>query len=226
MARKSVPAAAPQWERIDTVLLDMDGTLLDLHFDDHFWLEHVPGVFARRREIGISEAKEELFGLYRSREGTLSWTDLDFWSEQLDLDIPALKRQVRHLIAVHPHVTAFLDRLRQTGKEIWLVTDAHGKTLDLKMENTALEGKFHGTVTSHEIGFPKADLRFWREVNHMIPFDPRRSLLAEDTTAVLETACAYGIRYLVQVTKFSSTRPPGRSGRFFCIERFSEIMPP
>ncbi|HBT55971.1 MAG TPA: haloacid dehalogenase, partial [Pseudomonas sp.] len=30
------------WNAIDTVLLDMDGTLLDLHFDNHFWLEHMP----------------------------------------------------------------------------------------------------------------------------------------------------------------------------------------
>ncbi|MCP4043692.1 MAG: haloacid dehalogenase, partial [Gammaproteobacteria bacterium] len=30
------------WNSIHTVLLDMDGTLLDLHFDNQFWLEHVP----------------------------------------------------------------------------------------------------------------------------------------------------------------------------------------
>ena len=30
------------WTSIDTVLLDMDGTLLDLRFDNWFWQEHVP----------------------------------------------------------------------------------------------------------------------------------------------------------------------------------------
>ena len=30
------------WSKIDTVLLDMDGTLLDLHYDSHFWLNVIP----------------------------------------------------------------------------------------------------------------------------------------------------------------------------------------
>ncbi|MGB5279222.1 MAG: haloacid dehalogenase, partial [Gammaproteobacteria bacterium] len=30
--------ALPDLTDIDTVLLDLDGTLLDLHFDNHFWL--------------------------------------------------------------------------------------------------------------------------------------------------------------------------------------------
>ena len=25
------------WTQLDTILLDMDGTLLDLEFDNHFW---------------------------------------------------------------------------------------------------------------------------------------------------------------------------------------------
>jgi putative hydrolase of the HAD superfamily len=92
----------PRWEKIDTVLLDMDGTLLDRYFDDHFWLEHVPGEYARLRGMALEDAKKELFEKYRSQEGTLNWTDLDYWSERLGLDIPTLKRQVDHLIAVHP----------------------------------------------------------------------------------------------------------------------------
>ena len=43
--QKTAPEAAggrPDWRAIDTVLLDMDGTLLDLRFDNYFWLELVP----------------------------------------------------------------------------------------------------------------------------------------------------------------------------------------
>ena len=29
-------------QNVDLVLLDMDGTLLDLHYDSHFWLDYVP----------------------------------------------------------------------------------------------------------------------------------------------------------------------------------------
>ena len=39
---KDVAQAIIDWTRIDTILLDMDGTLLDLGFDNFFWREHVP----------------------------------------------------------------------------------------------------------------------------------------------------------------------------------------
>ena len=203
----------------------MDGTLLDRHFDDHFWEEHLPLAYANQRGLGVEEAKEELFGLYRSQEGTLNWTDIDSWSDELGLDIPSLKGQVAHLIAIHPFVPAFLDRMRHLGKEVWLVTNAHGKTLDLKMGQTALAGWFHGVFTSQDIGTPKEDLLFWQRLQAKISFDPSRALLADDTVAVLETAERFGIRFLVQVARFSSARPPAAPGRFFSIEWFREIMP-
>ena len=216
----------PKWEGIDTVLLDMDGTLLDRHFDDHFWLEHVPRTWARREGIPLESAKQELFGRYRSQEGTLNWTDLDYWSRELGLDIPALKRQVDHLIDVHPFVPEFLDRVRRSGRQVWLVTNAHGKTLELKMERTALAGRFHGIVTSHDLGSPKEEGAFWPLARRVIGFDPGRTLLAEDTPAVLAAAAAFGIRFLVQVARHSSSRPPEPPGRYYSIHYFSEIMPP
>jgi len=220
-----VRCVPPRWEEIDTVLLDMDGTLLDRHFDDHFWLDHVPGVYSCAKGLPLEQAKEELFERYRSQEGTLNWTDLDYWSEELGLDIPALKRQVDHLIEVHPFVRPFLDRLRETGRKVWLVTNAHGKTLDLKMEKTALAGKFDGICTSQEMGAPKEDALFWKRFRKELPFRLEGTLLAEDTEAVLETAASFGIRWLVRIARFSSTSPPERSERFYSIEYFSEIMP-
>ena len=216
----------PCWEEIDTVLLDMDGTLLDRHFDDHFWLEHVPAEYARSRGMGRDEAKRELFAKYRSQEGTLNWTDLDYWSERLGLDIPRLKKQVDHLIAVHPGVVEFLEELGNSGRRVWLVTNAHGKTLDLKMGKTSLAGLFGRIFTSGEIGIPKEDVRFWERLRDLSPFARRRSLLADDTEAVLESAACFGMGFLVRVARFSSTSEPVRSPRFFSIESFREIMPP
>jgi len=214
------------WHAIDTVLLDMDGTLLDRHFDDHFWLEHVPRIFARTHDLPLEVAKEQLFALFRSQENTLNWTDLDYWSSRLGLDIPLLKRDVDHLIAVHPHVTDFLLFLRRNSKSVNLVTNAHAKTLDLKLRKTRLGPYFDGIVSAHDLGLPKEDGAFWDKLRKRIDYDPERTMLGEDSETNLATAQAYGIRYLFFVSRSSSSIPPVASDRFMSIRYFSQLIPP
>lgn len=88
------------WSAIDTVLLDMDGTLLDLHFDNHFWLEHLPQRYAERNGLSRAEADAVLEPLFREHAGQLNWYCLDFWSRELDLSIRELKHEVAHLISL------------------------------------------------------------------------------------------------------------------------------
>src|SRR5512139_1951891 len=185
------------WDNVDTVLLDMDGTLLDRHFDDHFWLEHVPKTYARKNGIPLDKAKKFLYGLFRSQENTLNWTDLDYWSNRLDLDIPVLKQEVDHLIAVHPFVVEFLLFLRHNTKAVYLVTNAHSKTLELKMRKTRLGQYFNGVISAHDLGLPKEDDAFWEKLSARIAYDPARTMLAEDSETNLGTARKYGIRYLI-----------------------------
>lgn len=213
------------WTDIDTVLLDMDGTLLDRHFDDHFWLEHVPRRYAEKNGMSPEEAQEKLYRLFRSQENTLNWTDLDYWSDQLGLDIPVLKEEVDHLIAVHPFVMEFLLYLRQHGKGIYLVTNAHAKTLDLKMRRTRIGSYFDGIISAHDLGLPKEDPAFWGKLQERIPFRPERSMLGEDSETNLETARMFGIKYLIHVGRYSSQSPPAVSEKFATIHYFSELLP-
>lgn len=214
------------WRSIDSVFLDMDGTLLDRHFDDHFWLEHVPKTYARKNGIPLKEASEYLYKLFNSQENTLNWTDLDYWSDRLKLDIPLLKREVDHLIAVHPFVVEFLVFLRQQGKNIHLVTNAHSKTLELKMRKTRLGPYFTGIISAHDLGLPKEDSNFWGKLQQVVEYDPAKTLLGEDSETNLGTAAAYGIAYLIYVSRFSSTVHPVPSARFTSIHYFSELIPP
>jgi len=213
------------WDLIDTVLLDMDGTLLDRHFDDHFWLEHVPKRYAEKHATSVDSAKERLYRMFRSQENTLNWTDLDYWSDQLGLDIPVLKEELNHLIAVHPFVTEFLLFLRQNGKAIYLVTNAHGKTLELKMRRTSIGPYFDGIISAHDLGLPKEEPAFWGKLQERFPFTPERSMLGEDSETNLETARLFGIRYLIHVGRFSSVATPALSQRFSTINFFSELLP-
>ncbi|MBU0674822.1 MAG: HAD hydrolase-like protein [Proteobacteria bacterium] len=213
------------WERIHHVLLDMDGTLLDRYFDDYFWEHYLPNIFAKKNGLPEAEALDHLLSRYKQREGTLDWTDLDFWSTQLDLDIPALKLSIDHLIKVHPFVIAFLNFCRRTGKRVFLVTNAHGKTLDIKMKKTALTGYFDRIVCSQEVGMAKENPLFWEKLGGIIPYDPDHALLADDTEAVLASAQLFGIRELIYVARPSSRKSPEPSLNFRSIHYFSELIP-
>jgi len=213
------------WEKIETVLLDMDGTLLDRHFDDHFWMEHVPKRWSEKEGTSLDEAKNHLHALFKSRENTLSWTDLDYWSDRLRLDIPLLKKEVEHLIAVHPFVVEFLLFLKQHGKRAWLVTNAHSKTLDLKLKKTLIGPYFEGVISAHQVGLPKEDDRFWEKLQSYIKYDPRRTLLGEDSETNLTTAERYNIKYLIYVSRYSSVISPQPSKQFQSIHYFSQLIP-
>ena len=206
------------------VLLDMDGTLLDKYFDDYFWEHLVPEKYAEMKNITFGMAKEELLAKYKTHEGTLNWTDIDFWSKEVDIDIPALKEQIRHLIEIHPHVEDFLHMLRRHRKKVYLVTNAHYKVLDIKLKKTKLGGYFNAAVTSFEIGYPKEMLEFWERVERKLGFEKEKTLFIDDTVAVLKTAAEYGIKYILHKTYASSKAEKGISKKFPAIEDFRELM--
>ena len=212
------------WEDVAWVLLDMDGTLLDKHFDDYFWETLVPEEFAKSQALPLAAARQEVFARYKREEGTLNWTDIDFWSKELDLDIPALKEGIRHLIEVHPDTEDFLRFLQRQGKQVALVTNAHWKTLDLKMNHTGLLGYFDKVISSFDLGFPKEEVRFWEILQEDLSFDPGHALLVDDNTDVLATAKAYGIKYLFFKAKSSSQLPPEKNSDFPALLSFHELM--
>lgn len=212
------------WNDIDTVLLDMDGTLLDKYFDDYFWEEFVPLVYAEKNGLSIPAAIQQLLTRYRSVQSTLLWTDLDYWSVQLDLDIPELKRKIDHLIKVHPWVIEFLDFLQSKKKAVHLVTAAHSKTLEIKMSKTSLTPYFQSVICAEHVGAAKEQPQFWQNLETMIDYNKKRTLLADDTAQVLRTAHTYGISELIFVAKPSSRRPVEFSIEFPSITFFKELI--
>jgi len=213
------------WNAIDTVLLDMDGTLLDLHFDNHFWQVYVPEKFAERHGLPHAEAHAECFRRYNAKAGTLDWYCVDYWTQQLELDIVQLKLELSHLIAVHPDVTDFLAALKTAGKRVVLVTNAHRKSLNLKMDRTGLAVHFDAMHVSHEYGIAKEDPAFWAALQYSEPFDPERTLLVDDSLPVLRSAREFGIAHLLAILQPDTRQPEKDVAEFAAIRRFGEITP-
>ncbi len=212
------------WDAIDTVMLDMDGTLLDKHFDDYFWEVYVPEHYSLAHDISIEEAKEELLQRYQQVESTLAWADLEHWSHELGLDLPELKLRVNHLIGIHPYVIEFLEFCLKAKKKLYLITNAHSKTLSIKLNKTAIGSWFDRVICAEEIGFAKEEEQFWQELEKTLEFDPARSLLADDTEKVLNTAARYGIGFLIYVARSSSRQSVRYSKKYPSIDYFKELI--
>ena len=213
------------WHQIDTVLLDMDGTLLDLHFDNFFWLEFVPRRYAETHAMPLDEARASLHGRYRDIQGTLNWYCVDHWSRELGLDIALLKEEVEHLIAVHPNVVEFLDLLHLAGKQRVLVTNAHQKSLELKMRRTRLRDRLDHVVCAHDLGLPKEASEFWPRLQQEQAFDPMRTLFVDDSLPVLRSAHRYGIRHLLAILEPDTRQSRRVVDEFPAVGGFGELLP-
>lgn len=213
------------WDDIDTVLLDLDGVLLDLRFDNWFWREHVPARYAEENGIELDDAKSQLYPKMQAVRGTLDWYSIEYWSSTLQLDIFQLKASNAHRISVRPLVTEFLDACIETASELHLVTNAHQQTLDIKFKQTDLEKYFKKVICSHDYNAPKEEITFWHNVHRHHRFEPERTLFIDDNLEVLRTARKYGIDYLLAIRQPDSGQPDIDVADFGAIRSFAEIMP-
>ena len=212
------------WKSIQTLLLDMDGTLLDLHFDSFFWREYIPFKYAEKRGLDTITAKKLLVPRFKAAEQTLNWYCIDYWSQSLDLDIALLKKDLAHLIGFKPHAQAFLNTMRNNNKRLILVTNAHEKSLSIKLEHTLLDQYLDQIVSAHEIGHPKESPIFWNQLKKITTFAAEETLLIDDNLHALRSAKNFGIQHLLAVSQPSSKDSAVDTGEFMAMSSFSQLL--
>lgn len=195
------------WKEISTILLDMDGTLLDLHFDNYFWLEHVPMRYAERHNVSFATAQNYLKIEIEKVAGQIEWYCLDYWGEKLDLPITELKREIEHKISLRPDTLPFLDALKTANKNVILVTNAHPNSLSLKVEKTALDNHIDRLISTHQYGVTKESQVLWKRLQADIHFDNETTLFVDDSLVILNSAKTFGIKHLLAVANPDSQRP-------------------
>ena len=213
-----------RWDDVRTVLLDMDGTLLDLRFDNYFWLELVPERFAARHGLELVAARELLAPRFTAKQGSLDWYCLDYWTRELQLDIAAMKREVAMHVQFLPGAQAFLERLRAAGLHVVLVTNAHADSLSVKHERTGVRDLVDLVVSSHQYGMPKEHAAFWPRLQEQIGFDPRAALFVDDSLSVLRAARAHGIGQVIAVARPDSTLPPRAIVEFPYVASVADLL--
>ncbi|WP_372770790.1 GMP/IMP nucleotidase [Pseudoalteromonas sp.] len=213
------------WHEIDTILFDMDGTLLDLHFDNYYWLELIPQKLAEKHGVTKEQAFAELSKKYQQVEGQIEWYCLDYWQQQLDLPIVELKQEIKHLITVREDVPEFLQALKKAGKKLILLTNAHPDSLSLKIEQTAFDVHLDAIVSTHEFGVSKESQSLWQQVEQKLGFDKERTLFVDDSLAVLEAAKLYGIKHLLAVANPDSTKAAREISNYLSIVDYRTLLP-
>ena len=211
------------WSEIDTVLLDMDGTLLDLHFDNYFWRTHLPLRYAEVFELDLSIVKSTLIRRLKEKEGTLDWYSTEFWSRELSLDVVALKREVKHLIRERPKVSEFLINLGMKGKERILITNADQNSMDIKFAATTICQNLDKIISSHELGYPKECQHFWFALRKNFAFDPNKTLFIDDSEVIACAAKEFGVANILTIARpdsFGGLREPSE---FMALNDFDEL---
>ena len=212
------------WQSIQTVFLDMDGTLLDLHFDNHFWLEHLPKRYAEKHNMPYAKARDILMQHSDATQGTLDWYCLDHWSETFKIDIVSLKHEVSNKITIRENVISFLHQLKVMKKRIVLLTNAHIDSVTLKFSYVEMEHYFDEIITSHDIGLAKEQKGFWEALTKYENFDRTQCLFIDDNCDVLANADEFGIKHLFSITKPDSNKSAKKCKNHIAIADFQQLM--
>jgi putative hydrolase of the HAD superfamily len=204
-------------------MLDMDGTILDLAYDNYMWMTHVPGLLGEQNGMSLEEAQRYLLQKFGEAQGDLRWYCLDHWSEHLGLDVYQLHRDNHHLIEFLPGAREFLERMRDAHVRLLLVTNSHRNTLALKQEVTGLIEYFDGVHVSHDYGYAKERQEFWQALQKDADFDPATTMFVDDSHPVLKSAATYGVRHLVAISRPDTSRPARDSEDFVSVAGISEL---
>jgi len=215
---------ALDWSQIDTVLLDMDGTLLDLRFDNWFWQELVPSHYGVANGMSARDAWGHIKPKFAAVRGTMQWYCIDHWSRELGLEIAAIKRTTLSRIGYLPGAESFLRKLALKGKRRVLVTNAHPVTLAIKNERVALSGHFDALYSTHSFAVPKEDDAFWPRLQAAEPFVAERTLFVDDSLPVLDAARRFGIRWLRAIRRPDSGRCAQDTSHYAAVDRIADLL--
>lgn len=212
-----------RWDDIDTVVLDMDGTLLDLYFDTQVWNHALPRCFAAANGLGFDQACAEVAARLAQARGSLQWYCLDHWQERLDIDVGAL--EIEHAGLVRPRTGAieFLQRLNALDVRLILATNAHPSGMQRKFELTGIDQYFNEVISSHDLGDCKESAKFWHALTIEYQIDPQRVLFVDDNHVVLDAARSFGIAQMFGIHRPDSRGEHKSSDDYYCLESFSEL---
>jgi len=216
------------WTKVDHVLLDMDGTLLDLAFDNDFWGHQIHAHYAALHNVTYEDVIAKFEPIFRSVEGSLNWYSTDHWTQKYGFDIIGRSRMFKHQIRWLDHAEQFLLGLSDRGIRTTILTNAHPDIVDLKHSVVGIRDYVDDVISSHVVGYAKEHPLFWKGAFAMAgvsrdQINNDRVLFFDDSLPVLNAAISAGIHYSVMICAPDSTRPQKMPSTRYAINNFDAI---
>lgn len=214
-----------KWDSIETFFLDMDGTLLDLAYDNYFWHQHIPSVYAKYNNITFKKAKLILEKEYKKKQGSIQWYCLEYWSKKTNINLSIELLKTKNKIKVFPGAIDFLQSLKKKNIKIILLTNCPREMLNVKITQCKLWGYFNKIISSEDYEFAKETDQFWKILEERIFFNKNKTVFIDDNQDVLRYSYRNGIKNLVSINFPDSNEEKKSISKFLSIDSISLFNP-
>ena len=195
-----------KWNSIETFFLDLDGTLLDLAFDNFFWHEHLPYVYANSKDIEFEKAKEDFEKMYKNKENSIQWYSLSYWSEILEIDLCSELLRVKNKIRTLNNSEKFLQILKERKVRIYLLTNCPRYMLHVKLNQVRFWKFFDEIISSEDFGYPKETDEFWNLLQKKFKYKKTSTVFIDDSKNVLDFSVKSGLNNVFLISKPDSNK--------------------
>ena len=211
-----------QSNKVTTYIFDMDGTILDLHFDRQVWNLRLPEKISQELSISLKSASALIKDMLSPQKNTLNWYSLEFWNKEFSINMSEIEDEMAHLIKPRCGAIECLRDMQHKGRMI-LASNADPKSMSRKLSLTGIGHYFNTIISAHEIGFCKEELGFWEKLQTQLNFFPENTILIDDNLTVLKTAKNFGIAHLYGIRYPSSQGASITSSEFQLLNNFNEL---
>jgi len=125
---------------IKIISFDLDGTLVKSTYADKVWLEGLPTLYSKEKNIPLQQAKERIYTLYKEvGEDKKEWYDIDWWFKKFDLkgSWQNLLNNYRDKIQLFPETIETLENLNKNFKLI-ILSNAKIEFIEIQLKETKL----------------------------------------------------------------------------------------